>query len=101
MEDTKPTEQEMIISKDTVSSRIKTAVIVKLYSSWGILRNEDGDILFRVGNLFLATTKLKVRCTSLLKSCLTEAEKVYRKRWQVQRDRRHGRENRSVKSRGH
>ena len=80
MEDTKPTEQEMIISKDTVSSRIKTAVIVKLYSSWGILRNEEGDILFRVANLFCDSAKLEVRCTTLLKSCLTEAEKVYRKR---------------------
>ena len=78
MEDTKPTEQEMIISKETVSSRIKTAVIVKLYSSWGILRNEEGDILFRVGNLFCDSAKLEVRCTTLLKSCLTEAEKVYR-----------------------
>ena len=61
----KPTEQETVVSHETLESKIDTAVIVKLYSKWGVLRSRDGDILFKVSHLFWKSSKLEVEIYTL------------------------------------
>ena len=58
----KPSEEETMLSLENMDSRIATAVITKLFPSWGVLKNQDGEIMFRAGHVYWESGKLEVVC---------------------------------------
>eukprot|EP00090_Calanus_glacialis_P044057 TRINITY_DN7828_c0_g1_i2.p1 TRINITY_DN7828_c0_g1~~TRINITY_DN7828_c0_g1_i2.p1 ORF type:complete len:1480 (+),score=299.56 TRINITY_DN7828_c0_g1_i2:117-4556(+) len=55
----KPTEKDITISADSMDTRISSAIVVKLFPTWGLLKHSDGEIVFKVDQVFWETAPLK------------------------------------------
>eukprot|EP00092_Neocalanus_flemingeri_P024580 GFUD01026659.1.p1 GENE.GFUD01026659.1~~GFUD01026659.1.p1 ORF type:complete len:1744 (+),score=379.20 GFUD01026659.1:118-5349(+) len=55
----KPSEKDITISEASMDTRISTAIVVKLFPTWGLLKHGDGEIVFKVDQVFWETAPLK------------------------------------------
>jgi len=55
----KPTEKDITISSASMDTKISSAIIVKLFPTWGLLKHSDGEIVFKVDQVFWETAPLK------------------------------------------
>ena len=55
----KPGEDETMLSLENMDSRIATGVVTKLFPSWGVLKNQDGEILFRSQHVYWDSARLE------------------------------------------
>ena len=55
----RPREEEVILTMERSGSQVSTAVVTQLCSSWGILSHPQGNIVFKVEQMFWETAPLK------------------------------------------
>jgi len=55
----KPSERDITISAGSMDTRISTATVVKIFPTWGLLKHDDGEIVFKVNQVFWETAPLK------------------------------------------
>ena len=61
----RPSEEELTLTREKSETKVSTAVVTQLHTSWGMLSHPQGDIVFRVEQMFWETSPLKATSSLL------------------------------------
>ena len=72
----KPTEKAITISEASMGTKISAAIVIKLFPTWGLLKHSDGEIVFKVDQVFWETAPLTETDSLLVNSELEVGDLV-------------------------